>query len=101
MTALSDHRCHADKAVADLVLTLGQRRSPLNRLTEVDAVAITRGGCSGGWVASSIFSQVCCPSFLGLANAPETELIPGSYRTIAILFAVNISPHRLEGKMSE
>ena len=25
MTALLDHRCHADKAVADLVLTLRQR----------------------------------------------------------------------------
>ena len=47
MTALLDHRCHADKAVADLVLTLGQRRTAFHRSTEIDAVALVGGGCSG------------------------------------------------------
>ena len=47
MTALLDHRCHADKAVADLVLTLRQRRAAFHRSTEIDAVALVGGGCSG------------------------------------------------------
>ena len=40
MTALNDHRCHADEAVADLMLTLRQRRGALHRYTEIDAVAL-------------------------------------------------------------
>ena len=40
MTALLDHRCHADEAVADLVLTLRQRRGAFHRGTEIDAVAL-------------------------------------------------------------
>ena len=45
--ALLDHRCHADKAVADLVLTLRQRRTAFHRSTEIDAVAPVGGRCSG------------------------------------------------------
>ena len=45
--ALLDHRSNADEAVADLVLTLGQRSRALNRLAEVDAVALVGGGCCG------------------------------------------------------
>ena len=45
--ALLDHRCHADKAVADLVLTLRQRRAAFHRSTEIDAVALVGGGCCG------------------------------------------------------
>ena len=45
--ALLDHRSDADEAVADLVLTLGQRSRALNRLAEVDAVALVGGGCRG------------------------------------------------------
>ncbi len=40
MTALLDHRCHADEAVADLVLTLRQRRGAFHRYTEVQTVAL-------------------------------------------------------------
>ena len=47
MTALLNHRCHADKAVADLVLTLRQRSAAFHRSTEIDAVALVRGRCSG------------------------------------------------------
>ena len=47
MTALLDHRCDADEAVADLVLTLRQRRAAFHRSTEIDAVALVRGRCSG------------------------------------------------------
>ena len=47
VTALLDHRCHTDEAVADLVLTLRQRRAAFHRSTEIDAVALVRGRCSG------------------------------------------------------
>ena len=47
MTALLDHLCHADEAVADLVLTLRQRRAAFHRSTEIDAVALVGGRCSG------------------------------------------------------
>ena len=47
MTALLNHRCNADEAVADLVLTLGQRRGAFHRYTEVQTVALVRGGRSG------------------------------------------------------
>ena len=46
MTALLDHRSHADKAVADLVLTLRQRSRALVRigLLDVDTLALRVGG---------------------------------------------------------
>ena len=47
MTALSDHRSNTDKAVADLVLTLRKRSRAFHRSTEIDAVALVRGRCSG------------------------------------------------------
>ena len=45
--ALLDHRSNADEAVADLVLTLRQRRAAFHRSTEIDAVALVGGRCSG------------------------------------------------------
>ena len=47
VTELLDHRCYADKAVADLVLTLRQRSAAFHRSTEIDAIAPVGGRCSG------------------------------------------------------
>ena len=69
MTARLDQRSNADEAVADLVLTLRQRRSPLNRLTEVDAVAITRGGRSGAVGREQHLLAAVLSVFLGFGQS--------------------------------
>ena len=87
MTALLDHRCHADEAVADLVLTLRQRRGALNRLTEVDAVAITRGGCSGAVGRKQHLLAGVLSVFLGFSqcsgNRADTRIVSNYCHIIA------------------
>ena len=99
MTALSDHRPNADKAVADLVLTLRQRSRALVRISflDVDTLALRVGRRRGSVRHDDVVAVFVTVLFLGFLQGALDVLDSSGADSCSCHISGSLIDHAIHG----